>query len=102
MEIKEIQIGFTNYWAADTEVYAEPLSVLVEAGMDEHNLALVCNLQLAKDDAFGSVSSTIFGQNLQTFQATHSTTTTATTTNGKKVLNNQVIEEMIQQKLQSI
>ncbi len=44
VELREIQIGFTNYWAADTEVYAEPLSVLVEAGMDENSLSLVCNL----------------------------------------------------------
>ena len=44
VELREIQIAFTNYWAADTEVYVEPLSVLVEAGMDENNLSLVCNL----------------------------------------------------------
>ena len=64
MEIKEIQIAFNNYWAADTEVYAEPLSVLVEAGMEENNLSLVCSLQIVKDDAFGSVSATVFGKNL--------------------------------------
>jgi hypothetical protein len=67
VEMKEIQIAFNNYWGADTEVYAEPLSVLVEAGMDVNNLTLVCNLQIVKDDAFGSVSATVFGQNLQTF-----------------------------------
>lgn len=61
VELREIQIAFTNYWAADSEVYAEPLSVLVEAGMEENNLPLVCNLQLAKDDAFGSVSATVYG-----------------------------------------
>jgi hypothetical protein len=43
------------------------LSVLVEAGMDENNLTLVCNLHLVKDDAFGSVSATVFGHNLQSF-----------------------------------
>lgn len=64
VELREIQIAFNNFWAADTEVYAEPLSVLVEAGLDENNLSLVCNLQLVKDDAFGSVSATVFGQNL--------------------------------------
>lgn len=67
VEIKEIQIAFNNYWGSDTEVYAEPLSVLVEAGMEENNLSLVCNLQIVKDDAFGSVSATVFGSNLQTF-----------------------------------
>ena len=65
--MKEIQIGFNNFWAADAEIYAEPLSVLVEAGMEENNLSLVCNLHIAKDDAFGSVSVTVFGKNLQTF-----------------------------------
>lgn len=69
VEMKEVQIAFTNYWAADTEVYAEPLSVLVEAGLDENNLSLVCNLQIVKDDAFGSVSATVFGSNLQTFSS---------------------------------
>jgi len=44
VELREIQIGFNNFWAVDTEIYAEPLSVLVEAGMDENNLSLVCNL----------------------------------------------------------
>jgi hypothetical protein len=44
VELREIQIAFNNFWAADTEVYAEPLSVLVEAGLDENNLSLVCNL----------------------------------------------------------
>lgn len=64
VELREIQIAFNNYWGADTEVYSEPLSVLVEAGLDKNNLSLVCNLSLAKDDAFGSVSATVFGSNL--------------------------------------
>ena len=67
IELKEIQIGFTNYWQIDTEVYAEPLSVLVEAGMDQNNLSMVCNLQIIKDDGFGQVSATVFGKNLQSF-----------------------------------
>jgi hypothetical protein len=37
--------------------------------MDESNLSLVCNLQLVKDDGFGSVSATVFGQNLQSFNS---------------------------------
>ena len=67
VELREIQIAFNNYWGADTEVYAEPLSVLVEAGMDPVNMSLVCDLQVAKDDAFGSVSASVYGANLQTF-----------------------------------
>ena len=27
--LKEIQVGFTNYWSTDAEAYSEPLSVLV-------------------------------------------------------------------------
>eukprot|EP00347_Sterkiella_histriomuscorum_P017580 403348792 len=89
IELREIQIAFNNYWAADTEIYAEPLSVLVEAGMDEKNLSLVCNLDIVKDDAFGSVSATVFGQNLQSFQGS------AENVHGQ-------ILDVIQHKLQSI
>jgi hypothetical protein len=64
----------------------------VEAGMDESNLSLVCNLQLVKDDAFGSVSATVFGQNLQSFNA-------ATFSNLESMTS---VEDLIQQKLSSI
>mmetsp|Transcript_9034 Transcript_9034/g.8491 ORF Transcript_9034/g.8491 Transcript_9034/m.8491 type:complete len:138 (-) Transcript_9034:3408-3821(-) len=67
IEIKEIQMGFNNYWQIDSEVYAEPLSVLVEAGLEENNLSLVCNLQIIKDDGFGQTGATVYGKNLQTF-----------------------------------
>mmetsp|Transcript_19576 Transcript_19576/g.30132 ORF Transcript_19576/g.30132 Transcript_19576/m.30132 type:complete len:106 (+) Transcript_19576:9413-9730(+) len=53
--VKEIQIGFTNYWSTDAEVYSEPLSVLVQAGLDKTSLTTVCSLDLVKDDGFGSV-----------------------------------------------
>jgi len=66
--LKEIQIGFTNYWSTDAEVYAEPLSVLVEAGTDKNNLTTVCSLDLIKDDGFGSVQSSVFGKNLHSFR----------------------------------
>lgn len=95
VELREIQIAFTNYWAADTETYVEPLSVLVEAGLDENNLSLVCNLQLVKDDAFGSVSASVFGQNLQSF----GTTTTTLNSPGDAT---QFVEDLIQQKLSSL
>ena len=32
--IREIQIAFINFWQIENEVYLEPLSVLVTAGMD--------------------------------------------------------------------
>jgi hypothetical protein len=35
IEIKDIQIGFTNFWTTDTEVYIEPSSVIIEAGMTQ-------------------------------------------------------------------
>jgi len=66
--LREIQISFTNYWATDQEVYSEPLSVLVEAGLEETNLNLVASLQQVKDDGFAQVQSSLFGKNLMSFQ----------------------------------
>ena len=66
--IKELQVGFTNYWGTDAEAYAEPLTVLVQAGLDKNNLATVCSLELIKDDGFGSVQATVFGKNLHSFK----------------------------------
>lgn len=67
--VREIQIGFTNYWTTDAEAHAEPLSVLVQAGLDRNNLTIVCSLDLVKDDGFGSVQATVFGKNLHSFTA---------------------------------
>lgn len=61
-------MGFTNYWSTDAEAYAEPLSVLVQAGLDRNNLTTVCSLELVKDDGFGSVQATVFGKNLHSFK----------------------------------
>jgi len=36
--IREIQVGFLYYWDTSSEVYAEPVSILVEAGMEQDNL----------------------------------------------------------------
>jgi hypothetical protein len=66
--VKEIQVGFTNYWSTDQEAYAEPLSVLVQAGLDRDNLTTVCSLELVKDDGFGQVQATVFGKNLHSFK----------------------------------
>jgi hypothetical protein len=66
--LKEIQVGFTNYWSTDAEAYAEPLSVLVLAGLDRSNLTTVCSLELTKDDGFGSVQVAVFGKNLHSFK----------------------------------
>jgi len=65
-ELREIQIGFTNYWESNAEVYLEPRSVLVQAGMDLENLVHVCNLDLVNDHAFNSnACAQIFGKNLR-------------------------------------
>jgi hypothetical protein len=53
--VKEIQVGFTTFWSTEAEVYAEPLTVLVQAGLDKNNLTTICSLELVKDDGFGSV-----------------------------------------------
>jgi len=41
IEIKEIQIGFTNFWTVETEVYIEPSSVIIEAGMTEDEMSSI-------------------------------------------------------------
>jgi hypothetical protein len=41
VEIKEIQIGFTNFWTVDSEVYIEPSSVIVETGLTEHETTAI-------------------------------------------------------------
>ena len=68
-ELREIQIGFVNYFAVETEVYIEPLSVLVEAGMDQENLVHVCNLDPVTDTAFANNNVQIFGKNLRQFSS---------------------------------
>lgn len=50
--IREIQVGFLNYWDTSSEVYAEPVSILVEAGMEQDNLNHVCTLEVVKDPCF--------------------------------------------------
>ena len=62
--IREIQIGFVNYWASESEVCIEPLTVLVQGGMDKDNLQHICALDIITDTAFLSVNSTIFAKNL--------------------------------------
>jgi hypothetical protein len=87
--VKELQVGFTNYWGTDAEAYAEPLSVLVQAGLDRNNLTTVCSLELIKDDGFGSVQATVFGRNFHSFKVTPGETA-------------QGIEALIQSKLASL
>jgi hypothetical protein len=87
--VREIQIGFTNYWTTDAEAHAEPLSVLVQAGLDKNNLTTVCSLELVKDDGFGSVLATVFGKNLHSFTAPAGDAA-------------QTVEQLIQSKLASL
>jgi hypothetical protein len=87
--LKEIQVGFTNYWSTDAEAYSEPLTVLVQAGLERNSLTTVCSLELAKDDGFGSVQATVFGKNLHSFQVA-----------GGEVA--QTVEGLIQSKLASL
>lgn len=87
--LKEIQVGFTNYWGTVTEACATPLSVVVQAGLERHNLTTVCSLELTHDDGFGSVAATVFGKNLHSFR----------TSPGEAA---QSIESLIQSKLASL
>ena len=66
--IREIQIGFINFWQIENEVFLEPISVLVTAGMDQKHLNHVCTLEIIKDNAYNSVHATIFGKNLLEFK----------------------------------
>lgn len=87
--LKEILIGFTNYWSTDGEAYARPLSVLVEAGLEKDNLTTVCSLELVEDDGFGSVQASVFGKSMQSFK----------TTTGEA---GQTVESIIRSKLASL
>jgi hypothetical protein len=65
--IREIQIGFINYWATEVEICVEPISVLVQGGPDKDNLQHICTLDLVTDTAFLSVNTCIFAKNLQQY-----------------------------------
>jgi hypothetical protein len=58
-----------NYWQSDHEVCVEPMSVLVQAGMDLDNLVNVCNLDKNTDHGFASVGVQVFGKNLRQFSS---------------------------------
>ena len=65
--LKEIQIGFTNYWTTETEIHSEPLSVVIAAGMTKEDMTVMCSLDLVKDDGFASSQAAVFAKNFQTF-----------------------------------
>ena len=62
--IREIQIGMINYWATESEICVEPISILVQGGPDKDNLSHICTLETITDTAFLSVNSTVFAKNL--------------------------------------
>mmetsp|Transcript_41238 Transcript_41238/g.47505 ORF Transcript_41238/g.47505 Transcript_41238/m.47505 type:complete len:348 (+) Transcript_41238:2393-3436(+) len=68
VEVKEIQVGFTNFWTVETEVYIEPGSVIVEAGMNENETTALCSLEKLDDKGFANFGSTIYGINLYSFR----------------------------------
>jgi hypothetical protein len=53
--VREIQIGFTNFWASDHEAQTLPLSVFVQAGLEKDKLTTICNLHIVEDQGFASV-----------------------------------------------
>ena len=66
-EIKEIQIGFINFWTVNTEVYIEPSSVLIEAGLTEDEMTQICSLDKIQDKGFANFGSTVYGKNMFSF-----------------------------------
>jgi len=66
-EIKEIQIGFISFWTANTEIYIEPSSVIIEAGFNEDNMTEICILDKIEDKGFGNFGVTVYGKNFYSF-----------------------------------
>lgn len=66
--LREIQIGCINYWQTESEVYIEPLSVVVEAGLTKDNMQHVLTLDIVKDPAFASVGSQVYGKTIMGFR----------------------------------
>lgn len=86
VEIKEIQIGFTNFWTVETEVYIEPSSVIVEAAMTEEDLLLnsntsTCSLRRIDDKGFANFGVTVYGINLYQYNQENSCTNLTDTIN---------------------
>jgi hypothetical protein len=96
--IREIQIAFINFWSIENEVYLEPLSVLVQAGLDENNLTHVCTLDVVKDNAFSSVNAIVYAKNMQEFGMTRETVATKVPTSQLQ----QTVEQIVRQKLDSL
>lgn len=67
IEIKEIQIGFTNFWTVDSEVYIEPSSVIVETGLTETETNAIWSLKKIDDKGFANFGTTVYGLNLYAF-----------------------------------
>jgi hypothetical protein len=62
--LREVQIGLINYWQSENEVFIEPLSVVLEAGLTKDSLEHVMTLDMVKDTAFWSVGSQVFGKTM--------------------------------------
>lgn len=86
--LREIQIGFINYWPADQDFYVAPLSVVLLAGPSKDDLRHVFTLDECKDAAFQSVQATVFGKQLQAYE--------------NSIASVENVENIIKQKLQSI
>lgn len=77
--IREVQIAFLNYWSIETEVYVEPITVIIEVGVDLKNLTQICTLELVKDSAMASVNATVFGKNFMQVEKINSAGSAAAT-----------------------
>jgi hypothetical protein len=88
-QIREIQIGFINYWATDSEVCVEPSSVLIQGGADRDNLKHIATLENISDSAYLSVNSTIFAKNLLQYDS-------------NAMCNSESISDIIESKVDSI
>lgn len=55
-----------NY-AQENEYYLDPCSIFIEAGMNGQDFVPMCTLDLIDDQAFSSVSNSVFGKNMGEF-----------------------------------
>jgi hypothetical protein len=53
--VREIQIGFTNFWAGDQESQTTPLTVFIQAGLEKDKLTTICDLDIVEDEGFAQV-----------------------------------------------
>ena len=66
IEIKEIQIGMISFWVGHTDCHVEPISIIVEGGMQENLMTSICTLAKIDDVGYSNLGVSVFGKILDT------------------------------------